>query len=191
MKRFLLLLAAIVLTCLFCSEASATGFGILGIGNSSTVVRQVNRGPLGFARNRSTVRVNNFGGFNNAIAVNNFNRGFGNNVAVFNNGFNGFNNVNIASFNRGFGRVNSLAVVNGGLPVTTINGFRVNAFGTSTVVDNFGNVFEADAFGNTVLRGNAAARGFSSFGTFAPMGFSSFGVSSGGFGIRSIGSCGF
>lgn len=39
---------------------------------------------------------------------------------------------------------------------------RFNTFGTRTVVDAFGNVFEADAFGNTVLRGNRG--GFNAFG---------------------------
>lgn len=37
---------------------------------------------------------------------------------------------------------------------------RFNSFGTRTVVDGFGNVFEVDAFGNAVVRGNKFGRSF-------------------------------
>ncbi len=202
MKNFCLALAAIALVGMMAVDANANAF-FLG-GGGRTVVRQVNRGPLGFVRNRNVVRVNN-GGFNNvAVNVNGFNgfnrfNGF-NNIRVNSfNRFGGFNNVAINSFggfgsgfNR-FGGFNNIAVVNGGLPVTTFNGLRVNAFGTSTVVDNFGNVFEADAFGNTAFRGNAGVRGFTNFGSagFFPqaVGFGPQVISSGGFGFA--GSCGF
>lgn len=56
--------------------------------------------------------------------------------------------------------------------------FRFNTFGSRTVVDNFGNVFEVDAFGNARLRGSAF-RGFSvqasPFVQFQSHGFSHFG----------------
>ena len=45
------------------------------------------------------------------------------------------------------------------------NVVRFNAFGTRTVADGFGNVFQVDAFGNSVLVGNRG--GFNHFGGFA------------------------
>lgn len=54
------------------------------------------------------------------------------------------------------------------------SGVRANVFGTRTVIDGNGNVFEVDAFGNARFRGNSF-RGFSSFNSFnsgfVPFGF--------------------
>lgn len=77
-------------------------------------------------------------------------------------------------------------VINGGskVQVNSRNGFRnqsqinvfsgavvparVNTFGTRTVIDGFGNVFEVNSFGQPVIRSsNFRGFGVSSFGTFA------------------------
>lgn len=87
-------------------------------------------------------------------------------------------------------KVNSAFLVNGavasaGVPVLlNSHGVRFNSFGTSTVQDAFGNVFELDAFGNSRLVGNRL--GASSLGVvpFQPVFIpSGFGVSS--FSVRS------
>lgn len=59
-----------------------------------------------------------------------------------------------------------------------VNGFRVNSFqtrqrnvfGSRTFVDQHGNVFEQDAFGNTAFRGNAFANGFRGTSLFGSRG---------------------
>jgi hypothetical protein len=72
------------------------------------------------------------------------------------------NKVKVRS-NNNFSRGNQINVFAAGVPSTTINGRRVNVFGTRTIVDGNGNVFEIDAFGNKRFRGNTFNRGFSSF----------------------------
>lgn len=111
-------------------------------------------------------------------------------------------NVRVNSFgSRAFFPASANVFVNSGIPVfhpsttVSINGFapnsfgRFNAFGTATTVDQFGNVFESDAFGNTVFRGSA----FRGFGVSAPS--STFFVRSTGlqptFSTFATTSCGF
>lgn len=91
-----------------------------------------------------------FGGRGFGVRSRNFNRGFNQGFRVnnFNRGFSfGVGRVNAFSFNRGF-----------------------NTFGSRTVQDGFGNVFQVDSFGNAVLVGSAA-RGFG----VNQFGFRSFG----------------
>jgi hypothetical protein len=117
-----------------------------------------------YARNR---RPNNNGnvlvkidnpGFRNDVVI----RANANNVRFNANAFghvNGFGNVN--NFH---GHVNGSGRVNG---IHGVNGFQVlrfNTFGTRTVVDGFGNVFEVDINGNAVKVGNRG--GFNQFGGF-------------------------
>lgn len=59
-----------------------------------------------------------------------------------------FNGVGVPVRAQSFGHVNSFN--------------RVNAFGTRTVIDGFGNVFEVDAFGRPLIRASGF-RGFSAF----------------------------
>lgn len=65
--------------------------------------------------------------------------------------------------NRGFNR-GGVAVSVNGRSFRSHNNFRFNNFGTRTVVDRHGRVFEVDAFGNSRFRGSAFNRGFSAFG---------------------------
>lgn len=122
----------------------------------------------GYARGRARVNVNNG---NVVVKVNN--PGFRNDVVVRGN-VNGFNhgavvlNANAFGHVHGFGNVNNFHGndfrVNG---LNGVNGFqtlRFNTFGTRTVVDGFGNVFEVDVNGNAVLRGNRG--GFNQTGGF-------------------------
>jgi hypothetical protein len=165
---------------------SVNRFGLLGLRRNvvnvqsngfATNVRSFNTGPFGLLRfNRSNVNVVNGGA---AVAVNVNNRGF----------FGRRNNVNVAVNGRGFN--NNAVFFN--------NGFRVNSFGTRTVVDGVGNVFEVDAFGNSRFRGNSFGRvSFSSSVNrgFVNTGFVNTGFSSGfvntGFnnGFRSFSGCG-
>lgn len=53
--------------------------------------------------------------------------------------------------------------------VPVVSNFRLNTFGTRTVVDGNGNVFEVDAVGNSILRGNRG--GFNQFGGATVSGF--------------------
>lgn len=134
-------------------------------------------------RNNVNVFVNG-GGRGNVVVQQN--RGFfrrNNNVnVVFGNRFvPRRNNVNVfVASNRGFGfnRVNSFH--SHGFGFNQVNGFRlnsfghrINTFGTRTVVDGSGNVFEVDAFGNSVFRGNAFGfgGGFSTSQSFFSSGF--------------------
>lgn len=109
----------------------------------------------GFRNNGGNFRGNFNGGFrNNNFRGNNFNRGFAFGVPF---GVNRFNAFGVNRFNQfGLGGVG-----------------RFNTFGTRTVTDQFGNVFQVDAFGNSVFVGNAA-RGFgvNQFGGFGGRGFS-------------------
>lgn len=95
--------------------------------------------------NAAVVRVNN-PGFRNDAVVKVFNAN-----AVFHPG------VDVVT-------VRAVPAVN----IHGVNGFntvRFNAFGTRTVADGFGNVFQVDAFGNSVLVGNRG--GFNHVGGFA------------------------
>lgn len=106
-------------------------------GRTNVVVSNNNRGGSTVVQSRSGL----FGLRRNTVVVNNnANRGFNNNVR-----FVRVQNVN--GYNRGFN-----------------NNVRVNSFGTRTFVDNRGNVFAVDAFGNKQFRGNSFNRGFSNHG---------------------------
>lgn len=106
-----------------------------------------------FGRNQVNVNVNDaFRQKNNAVNVINVNNGLRhNNANVINvaNGFqhHGANQANVI-FSNGF------------------HGNRVNAFGSRTLVDNHGNVFEVNSFGAPVIR-SSGFRGFA----VAPLGF--------------------
>jgi len=105
------------------------------------------------------------------FAVNNNNGNF-KSKSVQRNGLFGRRNVAKVKVRNNNNRSNNnFAVFAAGIPATTINGFRVNAFGTRTVVDGNGNVFEVDAFGNSRFRGNSSNRGFSSFSSSFNRGF--------------------
>lgn len=120
------------------------------------------------------------GGFGNAVVVNN--RGaFGrvrSQTVVRSNGF------NVAVNNNRFRRNNVAVQVNGFNRGANFNSFRFNTFGTRTVADNFGNVFQVDQFGNSRLVA-PAVRGFGvsplgyGYGGANFQNFNSFGV--GGF----------
>lgn len=138
-------------------------------------------------RGRSNVVAVNVGGANVAVR----NRGFlGRNTRVFvnanrgfnNRGFNnrGFNNHGFSNRgfnNRGFNRANVQVNVNGHGFNSFNNHARANVFGTRTFVDNGGNIFEVDQFGNTRFRGSAF-RGFSHNGAFVNAGFRNNGFNS-------------
>ena len=85
------------------------------------------------------------------------------------------NRAEIKAFNQGFNAGAQAAVSHKRVGVAAfnqhglygVNGFqlvRFNTFGTRTVVDAHGNVFEVDAHGNAFLRGNQG--GFSQYGGF-------------------------
>lgn len=160
MKRLGIFSLVLAILVLFTSDLFAGGFvGFANVGGGGNVsIRQVQRGPLGFPRSVTRINSNN-GGFSNV------------NIANVNGFGLGRNRTNINVFNNnGFGGNAAVLSLNAGLPVTTFNGFRVNSFGTRTVVDGSGNIFEVDSFGNSAFRGNAAARGFSTFNSFGAFG---------------------
>jgi hypothetical protein len=141
MKRLALALAVVLTISVMAQDASAHIFGRRAVvvnAPGTNVVVQRN----GLFGRRVNVAVNN--GFNNVAVVN---RGFfGRRTNVF--------------VNNGFVPAANVAVVNGRGFNTFVGVGRVNVFGTRTFTDFNGNVFEADAFGNTVFRGNAFNRGF-------------------------------
>lgn len=142
MKNFVLALAALVAG-LFVAGTAADAY-------ARNRVRVNNNGNV-------VVRVNN-PGFRNDFVV----RANANNVRINANAFghvHGFGNVNnVRGFGHGFGHVNGIHGVNG------FQVLRFNTFGTRTVVDGFGNVFEVDINGNAVRVGNRG--GFNQFGGF-------------------------
>lgn len=165
MKFSHLLAAAFCL--LFASSTFAAGFG-----NSITQVTQ--RGFFGVPRN--TITSINAGGA--SITNVEQRRGFfglqRNQITSVNGGG---ANVSIVNQRRGlFGLRNNTNVINvnnraqfvPAAKVRFVNGYnlgsfqtsRINAFGTTTFTDQFGNIYEADAFGNTAFRGSAFGRGF-------------------------------
>jgi hypothetical protein len=80
---------------------------------------------------------------------------------------NGGSKVQVNARN-GFRNQSQVNVINNA-PVPFIpNAVRVNTFGSRTVVDGFGNVFEVNSFGQPVIRSNSF-RGFgvNSFGGFS------------------------
>lgn len=155
MKAGITILVAAVITISGIAEATAASF-------VNVNVKQQRRGLFG-QRSNTNVNVN-------GVNVNVQNRGLlgrqtVTNVSVpRNQHFNGFNNNNVNVFVDANGRVHrrnsnvNVAVAANGFNFNNA-GIRVNAFGTRTVVDANGNVFEVDAFGNSVFRGSAF-RGF-------------------------------
>lgn len=181
MKGFAFVIALAVT--LFASSAFAGGFGAVNVAVNGRGFNSVAVAAGG----ASVTSVNSFGRRNTTVV----NNGLGTTVVQQRNG--GVFPI--------FGRRNQTTVINNGaafaplgVNVLSVNGRQLNAFnafGTTAFTDAAGNVFEADAFGNTVFRGNAFNRGFgvNGFSTFNSGVFLQSGgfVPAGGFAVRSFG----
>lgn len=184
-------IVALVVT-LLAGTAFAGGFGVTSVAVNGRGFNTLAVNGVG----ASVTQVNGFGRRSTTVA----NNGLGTTVIQQRNGglFPVFGRRNSTTVINNGVAVNGAAFVPAGFNVLAVNGRQLNAFntgfnafGTTAFTDAAGNVFEADAFGNTVFRGNAFNRGFgvNGFSTFNSGVFlqSNGFVPAGGFQVRSFG----
>ena len=152
MKGFVLAIAMTVT--LFASSAFAGGFGAVNVAVNG-------RGFNVLSNGASVTAVNSFVRRNTTV----INNGLGTTVVHHRNGglfpiFGRRNQTTVINNGAGFVPAGANVFAVNGRGFNTFNAAGFNAFGTATFTDGAGNVFEADAFGNTVFRGNAFNRGF-------------------------------